>query len=421
MTTALDGRPFRTVMVTGTNGKTTVTSLIAAIVAASGETSARVTTVGSFVGDRLIAEEPTLEAFQAFLAESARAGVKTLAVEASSAALAEGFAHRFPPDVGVFTQLSRDHIDYHTTIEHYLASKAQLFINLKEGGVAVLNATDGASRLLADVARASARRVGFAVKGEATLPPIKVEATPGVPVALAGAGFTVHRGGTRVELGPSELADRLGGSLELGLFGEAMVENALAAAVAADALGYPAQAIRAALATFAGVPGRFQIVGEEPLVVVDYAHTPDALRKTLVTARALLPERGHLWCVFGCGGDRDTGKRGPMGRAAGNNADHVVVTTDNPRTEDPDLIAYMVLKGAKERRAEVSLIRDRRAAIEHAVTQADARDVVLIAGKGHEKTQVFASGPVPFDDVEVAREAIRSRSRAVGSPSVTGQ
>jgi UDP-N-acetylmuramoyl-L-alanyl-D-glutamate--2,6-diaminopimelate ligase len=402
---AFAGR-FATACVTGTNGKTTTTSLIAAIVAASGEPSCRVTTLGAWVDDERIAVEPTGEAFQRTLARATERGVKTLAVETTSHALAEGFAREWPPTVGVFTNLSRDHLDYHGTPEHYLAAKAQLFLALPPTGAAVLNVADPASALLDEITPPEVRRLGYAARAPDP-------ACAAIPLALAVApdAITVDEDGTHAPLAPSPFAEALGGRVDLSLVGAVHVENALAAALAAHALGYGWEAIRAGLATFRGVPGRFEIVARRPLVVVDYAHTPDALGRTLAVARSLA-RGGRLLCVFGCGGDRDPGKRGEMGGLAVSRADVVLLTNDNPRSEDPDIIADGVEEGARksEGPGRLERILDREAAIGRAVALAAEEDVVVIAGKGHEKTQTIGDREVAFDDVEVARAAVQRRT-----------
>jgi UDP-N-acetylmuramoyl-L-alanyl-D-glutamate--2,6-diaminopimelate ligase len=337
--------------------------------------------------------------------------VRTLAVETTSEALAEGFARGWPAHVGVFTNLSRDHLDYHRTPEDYLAAKAQLLIGLVDpGGVAVLNAADPVSALIDEVTPPGARRLWYAAR---TPDP----ACAGMPLALAALpdGITIDDAGTHALLAPSPLATLLGGRLDLALVGAMHVENALAAALAAHALGYDADAIRDGLSRFAGVPGRFQIVQRRPTVVVDYAHTPDALARTLVVARGLAATTGgRVCCVFGCGGDRDPGKREEMGAIAVAHADRVIVTNDNPRHEDPIAIACAIERGAKATEYATPLVRllDRAGAIRRAVEEAGEADIVVIAGKGHEKTQRVGDHELPFDDVDVARAALAAKAKA---------
>lgn len=410
---------FATAAVTGTNGKTTTTSMIEAIVAASGEHTARVTTLGAWVDDEQIAEGPTLEAFAEAIERGARVGIRTLALETTSRALAEGFAHRWPARVAAFTNLSRDHLDYHGDPEHYLASKAQLFMLLPPNGAAVLNAGDPASALLDEVTPVGVRRLAYV--GERThLAPECVQ----LPLELVAERTEVSRTGTLVQLERGPLADALGGSLSLGVLGAHNVDNALAAALVAHALGYSGAAIVEGLACFRGVRGRFERVYDDPLVVIDYAHSPAALERTLELARSLT-ESGRVTCVFGCGGGSDPGKRSEMGRVTANLADVVIVTTDNPRDEDPALIAEAVMAGAvaareeavsgsrtsKHREVTLATELDREAAIRRAIgiARPGEGDIVVVAGKGHETTQWIGERSFPFDDAEVARAACRER------------
>jgi len=389
-----------TACVTGTNGKTTTTSMVASIVAAAGEVSARITTVGSWVGAEQVAEGVSMEDFLRTVERAVGAGTRTLAVETTSKSLASGFAWRWPARVAVFTNLTRDHLDYHRTPEEYLAAKAQLFLSLPDGGIAVLNAADPSSALLAELMRPEVPRIAYTARGVA-------ETCAGLPLRLVASSVAVSRTGTHVVLAPSALGDALGGELCLPVLGEVHAENALAAAVATDALGYPPAAIRAGLDRFAGVPGRFEIVAQEPLVAVDYAHTPDALERTLALARRLADaSAGRVWCVFGCGGDRDRGKRPQMGRIADEGADEIVLTCDNPRAEDPAAIADEVEAELSDRRAHWTRRLDRAAAINLALRSALPSDVVIIAGKGHERTQEIHGKKTPFSDADEARKAL---------------
>jgi UDP-N-acetylmuramoyl-L-alanyl-D-glutamate--2,6-diaminopimelate ligase len=381
---------LRTVATTGTNGKTTTTSMVAAIVAASGEPAARLTTLGAWVGDELIPAPTPTEEFLGCVERAVAIGVRTLALEVTSKALGEGLARRWLPAVGVFTNLTRDHLDWHGTPEAYLAAKAQLFMALAPGTTAVLNADDPSSELLREVIVEGVAIDTFSVRDEATLAAASVELAPGA---------------TRVVLADGAFARELGGMLALAVSGGVHAQNALGAALAARAVGYPAAAIRAGLERFRGVAGRFEVIGQRPLVVVDYAHTPDGLVGTLTTARELC--RGRVICVFGCGGDRDRGKRPLMGAVVDERADVAILTTDNPRFEDPRAIADGVLSGAASPRARWIVELDRERAIELAIAEAAPADVVVIAGKGHERTQEVAGRELAFSDVEVARRFVR--------------
>jgi UDP-N-acetylmuramoyl-L-alanyl-D-glutamate--2,6-diaminopimelate ligase len=284
--------------------------------------------------------------------------------------------------VAVFTNLSRDHLDFHPTMEEYFAAKRRLF----EAGpaAAVVNADDEYGRRLAQDFPEAAT---FAVEGDAGWRALDVR------TGLDGSRFRVRA------------PDGSEAELESPLPGPFNVSNMLAALAAAEALGVPLEAGAEALRGFAAVPGRFEPVNEGQgfAVVVDYAHTPDSLENVLAAARALT--EGRVIAVFGAGGDRDRGKRPLMGEIAARLADVVVVTSDNPRSEDPEAIIAEILKGAGP---GVESIVDRRAAIARAVDLARDGDVVVIAGKGHEQGQEFEDGrKVPFDDVTVAREALR--------------
>jgi UDP-N-acetylmuramoyl-L-alanyl-D-glutamate--2,6-diaminopimelate ligase len=226
---------------------------------------------------------------------------------------------------------------------------------------------------------------------------------------LVAERVEVSATGTRISLAAGELADRIGGTITLGVVGDVHAQNALAAACAASALGYSADAIARGLAAFAGVPGRFEVVARAPLVIVDYAHTPDGLVGTLATARALAPD-SNVMCVFGCGGNRDRGKRPQMGAIADAGADVVVLTTDNPRYEDPRAIAAEILVGVPAAQAHWIVELDRARAIELAISMARPADVVVIAGKGHEQVQEVAGASLPFSDAEVARASHHRRT-----------
>jgi len=369
--------------VTGTNGKTTTTRMLGSIARAAGKRPAVVTTVGVAVdGEERGALPTSMAAFREFVAGAAAEGADLLCLEVTSRALAGGFAERWPPTHAALTSFSRDHLDRHGSLEAYLAAKAQLFLALPSGSVAALPRETEASELLMGVLPAGCRALTFGLSEGADLMG---------RIALARRGTHLRTEGL-LEL-----------DLTLAMHGEPFAVDALAAATLAHAHGFDESAIGEGLAAFAGVPGRFEVVADAPLTVVDFAHTPDALAKTLATARALA--EGEVWLVFGCGGERDQGKRAPMGRIASEGADHVVLTSDNPRGEDPGAIAAAVEAG-RSGDASWRRVDDRKEAIGLALADAADRDVVVIAGKGHEAEQ---EGTVrrPFDDREVARRAVR--------------
>jgi UDP-N-acetylmuramyl-tripeptide synthetase len=351
---------------------------------------------------------PGLLLFRDTIGKAAAAGVRTLALEVTSLALAEGFAERWPADVAVFTNLTRDHLDLHGSPEANLAAKAQRFRRLVPGGAAVLNRDDPASLLLKEVLAPTTRVLEYSLAGQAD---------------LAAQHIALGIGETVVTLAPGPLADRLGGRLQLATTGRVNVANALGGALAAFAAGYDAPAILRGLAGFTGARGRFERVrfdgeagGPVPRVFVDYAHTSDGLENTLRSARALLmtaseATRGRLLCVFGCGGGGDPGKRPLMGQTADALADVVVLTADNPRNETPEGIAAAILAGVPAPRATWIVEHDRATAIARALAfardslRSGREDLVVIAGKGHETVQVVGTERRPFDDVAVAKAA----------------
>lgn len=396
---------LRTAAVTGTNGKSTTTSMIDAIVAASGEPSARLTTLGAWVSGVKVEAEDSTHEFLATVEGAVAGGVRTLALEVTSKALAAGLAARWPAQVAVFTNLSRDHLDMHRSPEAYLAAKAQLFIHLPAGGVAILNRDDPASDLIAEVIPAGVAVQRFSVNSQKTVDSGDAQER----VELVAASVATSADGTHIELCDSALASALDSQLELSITGDVHAQNALAAAMATAALGYPADAIKSGLRAFAGVPGRFEIAHRRPLVAVDYAHTPDGLRGTLQTARQLVGPGGKLVCVFGCGGNRDRGKRPEMGAVVHRLADLGVLTSDNPRREPPADIAADVRAGVSGPGAAWREELDRPAAIAWAIAGARPDDVVVIAGKGHEDYQEIMDERIPMRDIDLARAACARR------------
>jgi UDP-N-acetylmuramoyl-L-alanyl-D-glutamate--2,6-diaminopimelate ligase len=383
---------WRTIGVTGTNGKTSTTVLTAAAILAAGEHVFSSTTLDYCIDGVALAQPRNWPNFLAAAERCHALGGTRAVVEITSQALARGYAKRWRYDVGVFTNLSPDHFKTHGSWEHYLASKAQLFVHLPAHGAAVLNARDASVALVDQVIAREVRRLWFGVPSRG--PALRGE-------DLAAARVEVSPAGTRVILAASRLAEELGGVIELRLIGEVFAENALAAACAAHAVGVPGPAIVRGLASCAGVPGRFELVSRAgPLVAVDYAHTPDALARTCATARALAGG-GRVIVVFGAGGDTDAGKRGPMGEAVGAAADVAVVTTDNPRHEDPRAIAGMLIAGIERGgRARVIVEAERGRAIALALAEAGRQDVVVVAGKGHETGQTIGDTTLPFSDHE---------------------
>jgi UDP-N-acetylmuramoyl-L-alanyl-D-glutamate--2,6-diaminopimelate ligase len=325
-----------------------------------------------------------------------QAGAKAGAFEVTSLALERGYAAHWRFDHALFTNLSPDHLKTHGSYEQYLAAKAQLFVHLGPGHVACLNAGDPHAEFVARATPTDVRRVTFHVphRGPAWTTP-----------TLAATRVEVTLDGTIVHLAQGDFTSALGPSLRIPLVGEVFGENALGVATLAFATGIDPLAIREGLANAKPVPGRFEIVARAPVVVVDYAHEADGLARTLRQARALT--RGRVIAVFGAGGDASEDKRRPMGEAAARLADFTVITSDNPRSEDPSRIAAMIEAGfASVDGAKFVRVLDRREAIALALGEASPSDIVVIAGKGHERGQLVAGTKHPFHDPTVVRELL---------------
>jgi UDP-N-acetylmuramoyl-L-alanyl-D-glutamate--2,6-diaminopimelate ligase len=357
--------------VTGTNGKTTTCAFLDTIFQANGWAS---TTIGTLTQTRTTPEAPEL---QAMLAEWRDSGGDAVAMEVSSHALAQHRADAVRFQAAVFTNLTREHLDYHRTMDDYFEAKADLF-EPERTGLAIINESDEWGRVLIDRLRGGPIAVETFAETDAT----DVELTP------SSSRFRWHGRHVTIQVG-----------------GGFNVTNAVAAAACARALGVDGDRIVDGLAGLTGVPGRFERVdvGQPFTVLVDYAHTPDGLTQVLRAARQLTS--GHLLVVFGAGGDRDHDKRPLMGAAAADMADLAILTSDNPRSEDPDAIIEEVRAGAPDR-ANLQIQSDRAEAIATALATAQPGDVVVIAGKGHEQGQEISGRILPFDDVEVATAAL---------------
>jgi UDP-N-acetylmuramoyl-L-alanyl-D-glutamate--2,6-diaminopimelate ligase len=380
--------------VTGTNGKTSTVQLLAQALQHAGHVAATIGTLGAGLygavreGERTT---PDAIAVHGLLAAFRDAGASHVAMEVSSHALDQGRVNAVAFDLAVFTNLTRDHLDYHGTMAAYGAAKQRLF-EWPGLAAAVINVDDAFGRVLASRLPGSVRRLRCGI-----------ERDDAEVVARALEG---HAGGLAFHLstpwGEAHVRSRL-----LGRFN---VSNLLAVAACLGALGVPFDRLVAALDALEPVAGRMSRLGgsgAQPLVVVDYAHTPDALEQALTSLRAHCS--GRLSVVFGCGGERDAGKRPEMGVVAESLADRVVVTDDNPRGEDGDAIIEQILGGLR-RPAQARVVRDRAAAIALAIGEAQPGDVVLVAGKGHEPYQEIAGARRPFDDLDVARRALGARA-----------
>jgi len=385
--------------ITGTNGKSTTAFLVESILTAAGRKSALIGTIEYHVAGRVLpAPHTTPEALELnrIFSEALGNGASDAVIEVSSHALAQERVFGVPFDVAVFTNLTRDHLDYHKTMEEYFTAKRVLF----EGC-----GTDAPRAVVTNVDdEYGAKLAEFSRKKSAVLLKYGWEGGD-----LHAQHVEITTRGTRFDLVTPEAKI----AVFSALIGRVNVYNILAAAGACYARGCRADAIAAGIDKLACVPGRFERVdcGQPFTVVVDYAHTDDALRNLTALGRELVSgagARGRVLTVFGCGGDRDRKKRPLMGEAAGRGSDFVVLTSDNPRSEDPLAIINDAVVGLQKTGVKYSVEADRRKAIALAIREARPGDIVLLAGKGHEKVQVTREGAAPFDDLEVAREALRA-------------
>ena len=384
------GHPSRglaTVGITGTNGKTTTAALMAAIFEAAGRPCG---VVGTLHGPRTTPEAPEL---QTLLREFVDGGRTAAVLEVSSHALAMHRVDGTSFDAVVFTNLGHDHLDLHGTQEEYFRAKARLFSS-SFAALGVVNVDDVYGQLIADTADTDISGREFRVV------PYSVTDLSDVEVTASSHRYVWR--GRRVEV---------------AIGGDFNVTNSLAALTTAVELGIDPDVAIAGLATPLAVPGRFELVDTDEsrrrgiIVIVDYAHTPDGLERLLEAGRAIVEPAGALTVVFGCGGNRDRAKRPEMGAVASRGADRVVITSDNPRDEPPADIIDEIMSGVDPGSpAEVIAVIDRRAALEAAIASAQAGDVVIIAGKGHESTQEFADRTIEFDDRAIAREIMETPS-----------
>ncbi len=382
------------IAVTGTNGKTTTTHWIAELLNAGQMPCAILGTVGCRLGtktfDAPALTTPDALSLQGLLADLKTAGAQAFAIEASSAGLDRGRLQSVTMRVAVFTNLTRDHLDYHETMEAYGEAKARLF---SQPGLthAVINADDPASERMAEAAREAGLTIwSTSLTGE----------TP----AWAHEHWTAQvlsHGANGMELAIGWQGNRH--TVHLRQIGRFNAENALEALAASHAAGLALETGLVALSQLTSPPGRMEALRAPyaPTAVVDYCHTPDAMEKTLASLRDVVPETAHLWVVFGCGGDRDPGKRPMMGDVAERLADRVILTNDNPRSEEPEAILREVAQGTPS----AAIVPDRKAAVAKAIGEASPQDVVLVCGKGHEAYQEIKGIKYPYSDLESIREA----------------
>lgn len=396
---AFFGHPERTLAatgITGTNGKTTTAFLTEQLLNSAARQTVLIGTIEYHVAGEVrpsLHTTPEPRDLFALMAVGVERGATELVTEVSSHALEQGRSYSIPFDVAVFTNLTRDHLDFHGTIENYYAAKKLLFDGTRYPAprVAVLNVHDARTRPLA----AAARRAGAEILTYGLGPDTSADfRSPQFTLTPAGATLTLE-----TPIGSA--------TVESHLAGEVNILNLLAAFTAAHARGIRFDQLIAAIPQLTPVPGRFQPVnaGQPFTVIVDYAHTDDALRNLTALARQMTPH-GRIITLFGCGGDRDRTKRPRMGLAAGEGSDFVVVTSDNPRSEDPCAILAEIEPGLKDSQVRYVIEPDRAAAISLALGEAQQSDIVLIAGKGHEKEQILADRTIPFDDAKVALSAL---------------
>ncbi|MBX3277496.1 MAG: UDP-N-acetylmuramoyl-L-alanyl-D-glutamate--2,6-diaminopimelate ligase [Acidobacteria bacterium] len=393
-------RRLRVVGITGTNGKTTTAHLVAGVFGAAGEIPAMMGTISYRIGDEILdAEHTTPEAseIQYFLRRAADTGARSAVMEVSSHALDLRRADAIEFAVAAFTNLTQDHLDYHATMDDYFAAKRRLF----DGGTgarprhSVVNIDDPRGAELLALGAGAATSYGLGAEAQVT--------TSAVEFGFGGLKFTARTPAGDI-------------SIESPLVGRPHVYNILCSIGAALALDYPRDVIARGVAGCGVVAGRFERVNtadDDVTVIVDYAHTPDALSSVLSTVREVM-RGGRLITVMGCGGDRDKSKRPLMGEAAGRLSDWVIATSDNPRSEEPNMILTNIKVGLERIGGAYELIVDRREAIFRAITRAAPGDVIVIAGKGHETYQILPDGRIHFDDRETAREALASRCGGEG-------
>lgn len=379
--------------ITGTNGKTTVTHLIQKILEENGEKCALIGTLGyklSSNGEYRDAKHttpqaPELQATLRMIKDVEK--IDNVVMEVSSHALEQNRVGGCQFNGAVLTNLTQDHLDYHITMENYFEAKALLFRGLSEGDFAVINADDSYAQKFLDAVPEGVKKFTYGVKKNAEV------MAKDINFSLNGAEFTLCLNGEKEY------------SVNLHMNGMFSVYNVLAAVTASIAMGIDIKTALKALENVKGVAGRFEVVAKKPLVIVDYAHTPDGLENVLKSAREITPKDGKLICLFGCGGDRDATKRPKMGAIAERLADKIVITSDNPRSEDPQQIITDIIAGLKNVNTEtVTVEPDRGHAISLLKTIAGNNDVVVIAGKGHENYQILKDRTIHFDDREEARK-----------------
>jgi UDP-N-acetylmuramoyl-L-alanyl-D-glutamate--2,6-diaminopimelate ligase len=372
--------------VTGTNGKTTTTYMIKSILEQAGKKTGLIGTITNMIGNVAIPSErttPESADLQKLLSQMLKEGVDAAVMEVSSHSLELGRVNGCKFEVGIFANLSQDHLDFHGTLEKYRSAKAKLF---EHSNLSVINVDDESGRIILKNSQ-ERRTFTFGIYKPADIFARDIE------IGAEGVAFNLHILGAKIPV-------------NLSIPGIFSVYNALAAAASCYAAGISLNDIQAGLENISGVPGRFELLntGTNYSVILDYAHTPDGLENILKTARDLT--NGRLVTLFGCGGDRDAAKRPLMGEVAGNYSDYCIITSDNPRSEDPMAIINDILPGIKKTDCPYEVIENRREAIEFALKNARENDVIILAGKGHETYQLIKGRAIQFDEREIVAEIL---------------
>ncbi|MDP2928465.1 MAG: UDP-N-acetylmuramoyl-L-alanyl-D-glutamate--2,6-diaminopimelate ligase, partial [Candidatus Omnitrophota bacterium] len=384
-------KKLKIVGVTGTNGKTTITYIIENILKAAKRPAGVIGTINYRIGQRRMPARNTTPGpfeLQALLGKMLKRGVEDVVMEVSSHSLDQGRVDHLLFDVGIFTNITKEHLDYHKTIDKYFDAKARLFHKLKKNGVAVLNNDDSMVAGLKRRIKSDLITYGLNHKSDVMAHNIRLSVDSSI--------FTI-----KTFKGSFEVKTKL--------IGKHNVSNILASAAAAIALRIPLNIIKRGIESLGAVPGRLEIIdaGQPFKVFVDYAHTEDALYNVLSLLREIVPDR-KIITVFGCGGNRDSLKRPLMGAVACKFSDRVILTSDNPRFEDPFVIIAQIESGIKGEFLNYDIVEERQDAIHRALKLARQGDVVVIAGKGHEKYQIIKDRMIPFDDCHVARSALKT-------------
>lgn len=414
---------FVSIGVTGTNGKTSVTQISSQMIEnITQKQSLRIGTLGIQIGPETIeGSYPTMPDYPGFIRSvlwAKKNNVQNIVLEATSHGLSEDRLGSWKLDVGIFTNLTQDHLDYHGTMQKYRAAKSLLFDQcIKSTGTAVINTDDPEWEFFAHKAlQAQISLIGFGTaNNKDNFFALTARKNISSRFLLVKQKSTLSDG----LLGTWSFENEKGALVEVQyqcpLIGDFQHENLAASACAMLALGFPLNQIAQTTSTIKGIPGRLEAVVIEnknqsllPLVLVDYAHSPDALEKAILTLNSVKKPGSRVYCVFGCGGDRDASKRPIMGKIASENADYCIITSDNPRTELPEKIIEDILKGITNRQKVIAEV-DRRTAITQAILNAEPHDIVLIAGKGHENYQILGQKKYPFSDVQEAMAALEQK------------